>query len=130
MSNSSYSLSKAERLYLREQIADLHRKGKSFVAYPLRVVWLVCPIQEEVPPLRMLVSVAKRRFRRANKRNRIKRLVRENHRLRKLEISEFLSDHGLQLDLAYMMVGEQLPSFDEIGKAVTRALNRIQKELV
>ena len=37
-------LPKGERLYLREEIERLHDRGRSFVSYPIRVVWLAEPI--------------------------------------------------------------------------------------
>ncbi|MDY6122854.1 MAG: ribonuclease P protein component [Porphyromonas sp.] len=129
MPGTPHSLPKQERLYLRERIARLYREGSSFVSYPLRILWLAEEKMDEEAHLCMMVSVAKRRFKRANKRNRVKRLVREAHRLRKPSLMEKLCEQGLRVDVAYMMISDDLPEYDTIARAVTKAFARIEKEL-
>ena len=77
-----YTLAKAERLSWDRHINRLFAEGQSFVSFPLRVVYLETD-DPVVPPVSMLVSVPKKRFRRAVKRNLIKRKVREEYRKRK-----------------------------------------------
>lgn len=55
--------------------------SRSFSIFPLRVVWL--PVEELDVQASILISVSKRRFKRAVKRNRIKRQIREAYRLNK-----------------------------------------------
>lgn len=55
--------------------------SRSFSIFPLRVVWL--PAEELDVQASILISVSKRRFKRAVKRNRIKRQIREAYRLNK-----------------------------------------------
>lgn len=79
-----YTLPKRERIHLKRQIDELFTSGKGFVAYPLRLMVLLRKETEEDEPRgAMMVSVGKRYFKRANKRNRVKRLVREAYRLNK-----------------------------------------------
>ena len=47
MVNRRYTLSKEERLSWKRYIDLLFAKGQSFVAFPLRVVYL--PMEEEMP---------------------------------------------------------------------------------
>ena len=63
MVNRRYTLSKEERLSWKRYIDLLFAKGQSFVAFPLRVVYL--PVEEEaLAPVSILVSVPKKKFRR------------------------------------------------------------------
>lgn len=55
--------------------------SRSFSIFPLRVIWL--PVEELDVQASILISVSKRRFKRAVKRNRIKRQIREAYRLNK-----------------------------------------------
>ena len=74
MTTKRYTLSKEERLSWKRYIDLLFEKGQSFVAFPLRVVYL--PMEEEMPArASFLVSVPKKRFKRAVKRNRYVRLT-------------------------------------------------------
>ena len=85
MTNKRYTLSKEERLSWKRYIDLLFAKGQSFVAFPLRVVYL--PIEEEMPTrVSFMVSVPKKKFKRAVKRNLIKRRVRETFRVRKCSL--------------------------------------------
>ena len=80
MDSPLHTLRKAERLSSRKALDALFAGGNpSLSAYPLRAVYMT--IQET--GTRMMVSVSKRYFKRAVKRNRIKRQVREAYRLNK-----------------------------------------------
>ena len=69
-------LRKPERLSRKKIIEKMFAGGsRSFSIFPLRVVWL--PVEELDVSASLLVSVSKRRFKRAVKRNRVKRQIRE-----------------------------------------------------
>lgn len=62
MTTKRYTLSKEERLSWKRYIDLLFEKGQSFVAFPLRVVYL--PMEEEMPArASFLVSVPKKNLR-------------------------------------------------------------------
>ena len=70
------TLRKSERLDKKKVIEKMFAGGsRSFSVFPLRVVYL--PVEELEAPVSILVSVSKRRFKRAVKRNRVKRQIRE-----------------------------------------------------
>ena len=70
------TLHKSERLDKKKVIDKMFSGGaRSFSVFPLRVVYL--PVEELEAPVSILVSVSKRRFKRAVKRNRVKRQIRE-----------------------------------------------------
>lgn len=121
---SRYCFPKQERLYLKLDIQRLFASGQSFIAYPLRIVYT---LEQTEQPARaqVLVSVAKKYFRRANKRNRVKRLIRETYRLNKHLLLEPLEAKGLYAHLAIMCVGKELPTYLEIERAIGKALTRI-----
>ena len=74
-----YTLCKAERLNSKILIEKMFAGGsKSFSIFPIRVVYM--PVEQGEAPASILISVSKRRFKRAVKRNRVKRQVREAYR--------------------------------------------------
>ena len=76
------TLHKSERLDKKKVIDKMFSGGaRSFSVFPLRVVYL--PVEELEAPVSILVSVSKRRFKRAVKRNRVKRQIREAYRKNK-----------------------------------------------
>ncbi len=82
---ATHTLCKQERLCgqrLTEQLFD-RKESRSVALFPVRAVWREIERREGEPPVRLLVSVSKRHFKRAVKRNRVKRQLREAYRLNK-----------------------------------------------
>lgn len=80
-----YSLSKAERLCSKILFEELLTSEISFVKYPFRVVLKDSSIPGEYPA-RIAISVSKKKFKRAVKRNRVKRLTREAYPFKQTRI--------------------------------------------
>ncbi len=81
---SKNTFERAERLKSAVVIARLFKEGESFMAYPLRIVWLPLPADPPPPfPVQAAFSVSKRVFKSAVARNLLKRRMREAYRLHK-----------------------------------------------
>lgn len=114
---------KNEKLCHQKSIDRLFEQGKSFIAYPLRVVYYIEQQEDEEQQLaKLLISVPKRKFKRANKRNRIKRLIRETYRLSKREILTFFQEKNISAEVAFIYLKDELPSYEEVDKAMKKAL--------
>jgi len=96
------------------RIAQLYKEGERFVAWPLRVSYM--PTEGET---QVLVWAPKSLFKRAVKRNHLRRLMREAYRLHQ----DMLGDQHYLLAFNYMDKEEQ--SFAVIEKAVCKALKKI-----
>lgn len=127
MENSKINnrLRKSERLYLRKEINLLFSKNSSFVCYPIRVLYKVQPSEKDVENPSILVSVSKRNFKRANKRNYIKRVLRESYRLNKNELVDFAKSKNLSLHVAFLFIGKELPDFKQIEIAIKKCITTI-----
>lgn len=113
---------KAEKLCRTKSIDKLFSNGKSFISYPLRVVYFT----QDEPNIgaqiaSILISVSKRKFKRAVKRNRVKRLIREAYRLNKEPYLRLLQKDKKRINLAFIYLKDELPSFNEIEKAIQKA---------
>lgn len=120
MVNRRYTLSKEERLSWKRYIDLLFAKGQSIVAFPLRVVYL--PVEESVAPVSILVSVPKKKFKRAVKRNLIKRQVREAYRIHKYTLVDPLTIQSKHLLVAFLYLDKETHPFSMIEKAMVKAL--------
>lgn len=121
----TYTFGKEERLCSTKAIDNLFAgQGESFIAYPLRVVYMLFdePDREKQYPS-ILISVSKRKFKRAVKRNRVKRLVREAYRLNKSLFLPALQTRGKRMDIAFLYLKNELPTFAEIEKAILKTAN-------
>lgn len=122
MTSQRYTLSKEERLSWKRHIDLLFAQGQTFVAFPLRVIYL--SLEEEMPArASFLVSVPKKRFKRAVKRNLIKRQVREAYRLRKYALFEPLEAKGKRMLIAFLYIDKEIHSFATLEKAMNKAIH-------
>jgi ribonuclease P protein component len=76
------TLGKQERLKSKKLIEKLYAEGESVKTFPLRMVFVQTTHTSEFP-CQVGVSVAKRNYKLAVDRNRLKRLMRETYRLQK-----------------------------------------------
>lgn len=125
----SNSLHKSERLDKKKLIEKLFGGGaRSFSAFPLRVVYLALDnVQDEHAAI--LVSVSKRRFKRAVKRNRVKRQIREAYRLNKQPLLQTLKEHNLHIAIAFIYLSDELTDSSLITERMKTALSRISEQL-
>ena len=128
---SGQTLPKTERLYHKKLIDSLFGGGKSrsMTAFPLRLVYMPLATAngsetaaDQVPVSTMLVSVPKRNLHRANKRNRVKRQVREAYRKHKT----ILDDHPFAL--AFIWLDVKLWTSAEVEQRVVSLLNRVMEK--
>jgi len=118
------SFPKSEHLCGEIRITRLFTQGDAFIAYPLRVVYLL-EQKKDKESVNVMVSVPKKRFKRAVKRNRLKRLMREAYRLNKQNLWEKLEEKQLQIHIAFNYVSNDELDFASIEKKMKVALERI-----
>ena len=131
-----FKLSKWERICSRTQLERLFTggKSKSFSVFPLRVVYLLTnqpdgDLQHEAP-VKMMVSVSKRHFKRAVKRNRVKRQVREAYRLNKeIVVSSMADIPNRQLLLGFIWMSDELHDTDTVERSMQVLLKRVADKL-
>lgn len=123
------TLRKSERLDKKKVIEKMFAGGsRSFSVFPLRVVYL--PVEEELEaPVSILVSVSKRRFKRAVKRNRVKRQIREAYRMNKHGLLAVLTEKKCRLAVAFIYLSDQLVDSSVIEDRMKTALARIAEKV-
>lgn len=100
---------KEERLCNKRSISDLFHKGSSFLVYPYRIVSLIEKEECMMMP-QVLISVPKKRIKKAVLRNKIKRKIKEAYRLQKQVLLNFSEVEPLKVLIAIQYVGkEDLP---------------------
>ena len=119
-------LPKEQRLYKKKAIETLFEKGKGFSFYPFRVVVYAHLSEDDEPSIpRILVSVSKKRFHHAVKRNRVKRLIRETWRRNKSEIIVKCEKHQITFDIALVYTATVILSYEEIEKKIKQLSLRL-----
>lgn len=123
------TLRKAERLYSKIVIEKMFAGGtsRSFSVFPLRAVYMSVDRQEV--PASILISVPKKRFKRAVKRNRVKRQIREAYRKNKDGLWQALEEKEQGMAVAFIYLSNELFSSAEIENKVKILLARIAEKL-
>lgn len=128
--SDALTLGKEERISSRKLIDMLFNGGqsRSMVAFPLRLVYMENVREGACPPAQLLVSVPKRCFKRAVKRNRVKRKVREAYRHHKHLIWNVLPADR-QLALAFIWLDDRLYDTAEVEQRVASLLERLAEKV-
>ncbi len=117
-----HTLPKTERLCSRKALEELFGGGhRSVSAFPIRAVYM----PNDVGGVRVMVSVSKRYFKRAVRRNRIKRQLREAYRLQK----ELLQPLSVGLDIAFLWTSDELLPTEKVFQKMQNLLQRIHESV-
>jgi ribonuclease P protein component len=120
------TFSKNERLCSKPLIDQLIQKGNSFNGFPFKIIWM--ELQESSAPVKIVISVPKRNFKRAVDRNRIKRLIREAYRKNKHTLIERVGDKKIALLLVF--TSKTFMDYGVIEEKIKNVMNRLSNEIV
>lgn len=109
---------KSDRVCSATDVAALFRRGRSFQVPLLRIVWLECP---ERSGDRIVVSVPKRLFKRAVRRNLLKRRIREAYRLQRSPRPDGMPGR----DILIVYASKEIASYETIRQSVRLFLERL-----
>ena len=127
------NLTKQERVCSKLLIDRLFNGGKShsMSAYPLRVVYMYIPsddISNDEPNTQILVSVPKKCFKRAVKRNRVKRQVREAYRRNRIIVSKKVPD-GCSVVMAFIWLDSKLYDTAVVEAKMKNLIQRVSEKI-
>ena len=124
----NFSLNKSERLCSRKAFEILLKGSKVKFCFPLRVLWSVTDYPQEFP-VQVAFSVPKRRFKRANKRNLLKRRLREAYRLNKNPLYDVLTQKGLRIQVLFVYIGTEVLTYHEIEPKLSTIIQQIMADV-
>lgn len=118
---------KEERLCSRKVIQELYASGSFFNSKCFRVLWMNHELPEKFPA-QVLLSVSKKKFKRAVDRNRIKRIMREAYRKNKHIFYDALNANNKKIVCAFSYIASDELSYSEIESKLILTLQRLQTE--
>lgn len=124
-------LPKEEILRTLGAIDALFARGRRVTAMPIRCAWRVLPPEEQNDgaDVEVLFSVPKKFFKRANKRNLLRRRMKESYRISKHPLVESVTTRGVRLHMALIYSTKEILDYNTINDAVNQILEQICERL-
>lgn len=124
----SFTYPKIEKLCSKVLIDKLFEQNRRLKRFPLHLIWIETRLTSDIP-VQSMVSISKRRFKRAVKRNLLKRRMREAFRLHKHDLYQTLLSGDKQIALAFIYQSNDILPYSDIEKSVIYLLNQLLKSL-
>ena len=137
-----FKFPKSERLHHRSLVEGLFRAGKSFYEFPFRVTWRTLSKEEleknfrnnlpdNIGHLQMMVTVPKKKRRKAIDRVLMRRRIREAYRLNRLVLLRQVenSDEIATMSMALVYIHDQNLPYPAIEEKIKLLLQKLQVRL-
>jgi ribonuclease P protein component len=124
---SFFNFDKAERISLKRDIDSLFETGRAVSAGSIRFIYRSAMTRNIA--VKVLITVPRKKFKKAVHRNRIKRLIREAWRLNRHQLLPLISS-TVYLDIAFIYIGDKPDiSFAEIESSLRTGFVKIARQL-
>lgn len=123
-----YTLNKDERIKAKKLFDSIFTDGESLKSGFIRINFVKSEFDSKYP-VKVAFSVPKKIFKRAVKRNLLKRRMREAYRNNKLPLYEFLTLNNIKISLLFVYLATDIKYFDEIEKKIIETLNKLQNKI-
>ena len=121
-----FTFSKIERLCSKTAIDSLFSGGKSKTQFPIKLIYKISEFDSPFP-VRAMFVVPKKKHKRANKRNTIKRRMREIYRLNKQTLYESIKN--AKYDIMFLYLSNEESEYSLIEDKMKQLINQlIEKE--
>ena len=119
-----YKLNKDEKLCSRTAVNNLFDEGTSLMAFPLRAAYRLRRRGDH--PIQFLITIPKKRIRKAVQRVTLRRRTREAYRLNRHQLlSPVLEQQGIGVDIAFIYLDSTPVPYSVIEEKMNSLLSRI-----
>jgi ribonuclease P protein component len=126
---STFSLSHNERLKSRKQISLIFSEGRTVKAFPLRLHYIISPLEENQPLMNVGFVIPKRNCKLAVDRNRYKRRIFEAVRLNRMQFMKTLKEKELHIDIMIVYIHRDEPTYNYVAKAIKKGLEKLENNI-
>jgi ribonuclease P protein component len=124
-----YNYKKKVRLRSKKLIEKLFENNQSISKYPLRMVWMQVDDLPEDVSWQIAVSVSKKRFKHAVKRNLLKRRMREAIRLNIVALQNILQKKDKRLALMLIYTANDIKTYQTIESALNQIFLKLIEQM-
>ena len=107
---------------------SIFTNGKSIKSGFIRLNYVQTEFESNYPA-KVSFSVPKKIFKRAVKRNLLKRRMKEVYRLNKLPLYEFLTINNIKFALLFVYLAKDIKTYNEIEANIVDIIEKLQKKI-
>lgn len=124
MTYGKYTFSKKERVKSKKKISRIFNDGIFFYSDFISIIFIESEnkFQKEH---KIVVSVPKKLFKSAVKRNRLKRLIKEAYRLNKNILYDFSKSSNVFFDMVFIYRNNKIAGYKETEKQIIYLLKKV-----
>lgn len=119
------TFSAQERIKSKKLLEEVYEKGENLKGYPFRLKYLVTEWEGDAA-VKIVVSVPKRSVRKAVRRNRIRRQIKEAYRLNKADLLSQMKAKEKRLALFLIYTGKDDQTYQSLEKKLIELLRKLQ----
>jgi ribonuclease P protein component len=124
------TLKKQERLTKKSEFSALMQNGDTFHCYPFRVLWNIEHNGEEKSlQMKAGFGVPKKKFKKAVRRNKIRRRTKEAYRLHKEPFKRKMSSYPCKLNLFIIYSASRETGYREIKEGIQQVFQLLEKRI-
>ena len=121
-----FTFDKTERLCSKKALDGLFSGGKSKTHFPIKVIFKTSAYESDFPA-RVVFIVPKKKHRRANKRNTIRRRMREVYRLNKHKLYQSLGEK--KLDIMFVFLSNEVADYAQVELCMLSLMEHVGKSM-
>lgn len=125
MKNRQEAFPKSERLCGVKLISGLFEEGRSLNLPHMRVICRITTATAGMPPVRMLITVPRRHFKRAVDRNLMRRRLREAWRRNREPLLTLLREKEMHADLVLIWTDTEIKNYEIAEKAIKGVIAKV-----
>ena len=118
---------KNQKLCSRKVIELLFKKANNISEEPLQFIWNL--EEKRDVQTKTMIIVPKKKVKLANKRNELKRKIKEAYRLQKHDLEFVLKQNNKQLNLAIIYQAQEIYNYNVLAKKINVLLKRLRESL-
>jgi ribonuclease P protein component len=118
------SFGKDYKLCSKIQIDNVFANGFRISQFPLQAIFLPTSFSETIP-FKVLISVPKKRIKKAVNRNYVKRLLRDVIRKNKFNLETFLIQNKTQVAICIIYSTSEIINYSELETKINKLFNKL-----
>jgi len=122
------TLSSKERLKSKKAIEQLFKRGSRLKGFPVGLSYFISAVEAKEAGVVIMVSVPKKKVKKAVHRNKIKRQLREAYRTQKQAIVTTAKRLNVCIHVAFVYQGDHSSNFTELSEKIKQHLSRLITE--